>query len=225
MFLPGLRSLPVWTQFDEREKTNRIAYQDESITQAVDHLQQHWMTILEEYNTVAPTRQSDYATDTEHTLHEGTWDWHSYMTKGKLHGEFATHFKETFGILQTLRDANILFEGTPFGYSFFSTLHPRSRINAHCAPMNFRLRLHLPLIVPSNAESDKVGIRVGSATRKWVPGQALVFDDAFEHEVWNETDHARVLLLVDLWHPDVTKRERQEITQLFDHARRQGYMS
>ncbi|GKY98012.1 hypothetical protein MPSEU_000759300 [Mayamaea pseudoterrestris] len=237
LHLPGLRSLPFWTQYDAKEGVNLVAYQDASITRAVDHLQSHWKTILREYQTKAPTLRSDYETDTEHSLHQGTWDWHSYMTKGKLRGDFATHFSTTFNILQTLRDEGLLFEKTPFGYSFFSTLHANSSISAHYAPMNFRVRLHLPLIVPAapskantSAKSKDTnypacGIRVGNTVREWIPGQALVLDDAFEHQVWNDTDQERVLLLVDLWHPDVSMQERQEIVQLFDHAKAQGFMS
>ena len=46
-----------------------------------------------------------------------------------------------------------------------------------------------------------------------------MLDDSFEHEVWNDTPHARVLLLVDLWHPDVAAVEREEIRQMFGEAR------
>lgn len=227
--LPGLRSLPFWTQSNGSE--NRIAYQDKQVTFCVEHLQSHWETLSEEYHKVAPQLKSDYEHATEHTLHEGNWEWHSYMLKGKIQGHFCAHFPETTKILQVLRDQGLLFEGTPFGYSFYSTLHPKSKIAPHTSPMNFRLRIHLPLVVPSassksstgdsdtDAQSPPVcGIRVGPMVREWQPGQALVLDDAYRHAVWNETDEARVLLLVDIWHPDVTMQERNEIIQMFSEA-------
>jgi PhnB protein len=34
-----------------------------------------------------------------------------------------------------------------------------------------------------------------------------VFDDNFEHEVWNLGDRPRVVLVVDMWHPDLTEEE------------------
>ena len=49
-----------------------------------------------------------------------------------------------------------MFDHVPFGYSFFSTLHGNSRIAAHSAPMNLRIRLHLPLIVPETLGHQKV---------------------------------------------------------------------
>lgn len=33
----------------------------------------------------------------------------------------------------------------------------------------------------------------------------MVFDDCYEHEVWNRTDEERVLLLFDLWHPELAE--------------------
>ena len=225
LVLPGLRSLPFWTQWDG--STNRIAYQDPAVTQAVQLLEQNYKTILAEYQNKAPQLQSDYQTDTEHKLHDGTWEWHSYMLKGAIQGHFAAHFPETASILQDLRTDGLLFEGTPFGYCFFSTLHANSKIAAHTAPMNLRLRIHLPLIVPSEDESDEIqcGIRVGPIARQWTTGKALVLDDAYQHEVWNKTNQQRVLLLVDIWHPDVTVQERQDVVELFQHAHEQGWWS
>ena len=34
-----------------------------------------------------------------------------------------------------------------------------------------------------------------------------MLDDAYEHEVWNETAQARVVLCVDIWHPDFSVAE------------------
>ena len=222
--LPGLRSLPFWTQWDGN--SNRVAYQDKQVTFCVEHLQKHWQTLRDEYSRVAPKLQSDYEQATEHrTLHDGTWDWHSYMLKGKIQGHFCAHFPETTNVLQVLRDEGLLFEGTPFGYTFYSTLHPKSKIAPHTAPMNFRLRIHVPLIVPNTSatkdEELPCGIRVGPLVRPWIEGQALVLDDAYRHGVWNETDTTRVLLLVDIWHPDVNMAERREIVEMFAAAAEQ----
>ena len=35
----------------------------------------------------------------------------------------------------------------------------------------------------------------------------MVFDDLYEHEVWNRTAEDRIILIVDLWHPEMTARE------------------
>ena len=262
MFLPGLRSLPFWTSYDAASDTNRIAYQDPTLTKVVEHLETHIDTIRDEYHRVAPKLPSDYQHDAsnEHTLHKGEWDWHSYMTKGQLDGHFGQYFPETTSILQALRQTPdngvptmCLLEDIPFGYAFFSTLHPHSKIQAHVSPMNLRWRIHLPLEVPDNAaepnsESEssssssssttatttttnnstktllpRCGIRVGQQVQTWTRGKALVLDDSYEHEVWNDTDQTRVLLLLDMWHPDISIQERKDIVGMFRHAKEQGW--
>jgi hypothetical protein len=85
-----------------------------------------------------------------------------------------------------------------FGSHFFSRLTPGTHLSKHCGPSNFRLRCHLGLIVPPG-----VRIRVGSEVREWRAGECLIFDDSFEHEVWHDGNEDRVVLICDLWHPDV----------------------
>jgi ornithine lipid ester-linked acyl 2-hydroxylase len=81
----------------------------------------------------------------------------------------------------------------------FSVLEPGRFLPSHCGPYNGLLRLHLGLIVPDAPE--RIGIRVARQIRHWEEGRALVFDDTFEHESWNDTDHTRVVLLVDFARP------------------------
>ena len=93
--------------------------------------------------------------------------------------------------------------------AMFSLLKPRTRIPPHTGVSNVRLVTHVPLIIPENC-----GFRVGNATRPWIPGQAFVFDDTMEHEAWNTSDKLRVVLLFDIWHPQLTPPEREMITAL-----------
>jgi aspartyl/asparaginyl beta-hydroxylase (cupin superfamily) len=43
----------------------------------------------------------------------------------------------------------------------------------------------------------------------------LIFDDAYEHETWNETDEDRVVLLFDLWHWELSEIEIESIQSMF----------
>ena len=91
----------------------------------------------------------------------------------------------------------------------FSLLAPRTRIPPHHGVSNARLVLHLPLIVPPHC-----GFRVGGETREWVPGEAFVFDDTIEHEAWNDSDQLRVVLIGDLWRPELTPVEREAVAAI-----------
>ena len=93
--------------------------------------------------------------------------------------------------------------------AMFSLLKPNTRIPPHVGVSNARLVTHLPLIVPPGC-----GFRVGNETRAWVPGQAWVFDDTIEHEAWNDSDKLRVVLIFDIWHPQLSPAEREMITAL-----------
>jgi aspartyl/asparaginyl beta-hydroxylase (cupin superfamily) len=75
---------------------------------------------------------------------------------------------------------------------------------------NCRLICHLPLIVPPDCR-----FRVGNEVREWEEGKLLIFDDTIEHEAWNESDEDRIVLIFDIWRPELTEQERFELTALF----------
>ncbi|MET0540292.1 MAG: aspartyl/asparaginyl beta-hydroxylase domain-containing protein [Variovorax sp.] len=83
--------------------------------------------------------------------------------------------------------------------AMFSILAPGKHLPPHRGPYNGVLRLHLGLVVPQ--PRDALGIRIGDALRHWKEGEALVFDDAYEHEAWNHSDGERVVLFVDFVKP------------------------
>ena len=44
----------------------------------------------------------------------------------------------------------------------------------------------------------------------------IVFDDSFEHEAANLSEkEERVILLIDIWHPDIFEEERNQICNMF----------
>lgn len=231
----------------------RIAYNDPAVTKAVQYLESKADIIREEYLRVAPSLPSDYESLQDHIssnvndnkdsnnkessnkdskLHEGEWDWHTYLSKGNVQGDFVMKFPETSKILNEgfrgEENNYQLFEGTPFGFVFFSNLGSGAKIAPHNAPTNLRLRIHLPIVVAANNDVDaetglpKCGIRVANSIRSYRENNALVLDDAYDHEVWNETSENRVVLLVDIWHPDVTQAEKEAVVDMFQTAKRDG---
>lgn len=91
LFLPGLRSLPFWTAPDY----SRIAYGDPTVGQVVNHLESHASTIRNEYlSKTAQTEKlpptNDYH-DHQKSLHEGKWEWFSYLNKGNVQGNFVSY--------------------------------------------------------------------------------------------------------------------------------------
>jgi aspartyl/asparaginyl beta-hydroxylase (cupin superfamily) len=93
--------------------------------------------------------------------------------------------------------------------AMFSLLAPHTAIPPHVGVNNARLVCHLPLVVP-----DGCWFRVGAETRLWREGEPFVFDDTIEHEALNPSDQLRVVLIFDVWHPDLSPLEQQMIARI-----------
>jgi aspartyl/asparaginyl beta-hydroxylase (cupin superfamily) len=76
---------------------------------------------------------------------------------------------------------------------------------------------HLPLLVP-----DQCGLRVGNEVRPWREGELLIFDDSIEHEAWNRSDEIRVVLLFDIWRPELSQEERTLLSAMLTSIDRFG---
>lgn len=57
---------------------------------------------------------------------------------------------------------------------------------------------HLGLIVPRDGDAR---MRVGDRVVRWATGETLVFDDACDHESWNDTSADRVVLSLHVRRP------------------------
>lgn len=91
----------------------------------------------------------------------------------------------------------------------FSQLRAGSRIEAHNGYVNTRLVCHLPLIVPPACH-----FRVGNDVREWKKGKAWVFDDTIEHEAYNGSASTRIVLIFDIWRPELSEEERGLVAAL-----------
>lgn len=96
-------------------------------------------------------------------------------------------------------------------FALFSKLTPGAVIAPHTGFHNSRLVCHLPLIAPKGC-----WFRVGNETRTWEPGKAFVFDDTIEHEARNESDAVRIVLIFNIWRPELTEAERGLVAGLME---------
>ena len=116
-----------------------------------------------------------------------------------------THFLYGFGerlatnTKLTPRTAELLEQVPNLQTAMFSILAPGYHIPAHTGVTKGILRAHLGLIVPD--DWARCRIRVADTVTAWRPGETFVFDDTYEHEVWNETDQERVILIFDFDRP------------------------
>jgi aspartyl/asparaginyl beta-hydroxylase (cupin superfamily) len=95
--------------------------------------------------------------------------------------------------------------------ALFSILRGGTHIPPHWGMLNTRLICHIPLIVPPGCR-----LRVGNETRRVVAGEAMIFDDSIQHEAWNDSNEDRVVLLFEIWRPELDAAERAALTAMFE---------
>ena len=213
--MPGLKRTPLWSvdvaaDHTVMEKLFSI-FQDPG----------NFKDVLQEYKAVSGME----GVWKENNVPTGSWRTYFLMNQGSWVQENSARCPRTVHLLDS---TGCLMEGTVFGNVLFSVLKPGSSIEPHTSPCNFRLRCHLAL-----SASSGFRIRVGKHTTTWRDRQLLVFDDSFVHTVWYELDHRehcshpagdsfsvaaddRVVLIFDIWHPDINHREEQALKCMFE---------
>lgn len=138
--------------------------------------------------------------------HSPSWSAYHFSFYGVRNKKNCASCPKTVALLETLPQP-VTSGRSPA--AMFSVLAPQTHIPAHTGVSNTRLLCHLPLVVPPGCS-----FRVGSSFREWKLGEAFVFDDTIEHEAWNKSDHQRIVMIFDVWHPYLSADERAFITQV-----------
>ena len=139
---------------------------------------------------------SDLETQPQNLTDSGRWNV-LYFSVGGERVEATRHAcPRTSAIIDSIPGAG------QAGQVYRLVLRGGTHIGKHFGPTRTKLRSHLGLVVPDGAR-----IRIGEETHEWQEGELLIFDDSFEHEVWNDSSNERVVLIVDFWHPDLRPAE------------------
>lgn len=157
---------------------------------------QGWQKLLHRIRSrLLPTPKSR----SMNALLRGSWTLYPLYYMGVNIEALMQQCPETLKILTQLPRLCVNY---PWGDAVFSRQAAHAYLAPHCSVDSLRVRCHLSLKVPKGCE-----IRVGNEIRHWEEGKCLLFEDSFEHEVWNRSDSDRILLIVDFWHPDLTDVE------------------
>ncbi|MBI1360187.1 MAG: tetratricopeptide repeat protein [Alphaproteobacteria bacterium] len=135
--------------------------------------------------------------------HSSRWSHYGLWRSGRPDEAHLAECPETRKALEAVDMADI--EGLCPNV-MFSALEPHTQIPPHTGETNARIVAHLPLIVP-----EKCTYRVGFERREWREGELLVFDDTIEHEARNDSDELRVVLIFDIWNPNLSLAERDMV--------------
>ncbi|MFL6771154.1 MAG: aspartyl/asparaginyl beta-hydroxylase domain-containing protein [Sphingomicrobium sp.] len=146
-----------------------------------------------------------------HLAGDASWSAFHLLKGGVPVEGHAERFPETLATLQ-LAPLPRVADRSPM--ALFSLLKPGAHIRPHHGSFNFRLICHLPLIVPSDCT-----LRVGNQQRQWREGELLIFDDSMEHEAWNRSNQQRIILLFEVWRPEIGEADREALRVLLEAAR------
>eukprot|EP00322_Chrysochromulina_rotalis_P028999 CAMPEP_0115863320 /NCGR_PEP_ID=MMETSP0287-20121206/18630_1 /TAXON_ID=412157 /ORGANISM="Chrysochromulina rotalis, Strain UIO044" /LENGTH=316 /DNA_ID=CAMNT_0003317767 /DNA_START=14 /DNA_END=964 /DNA_ORIENTATION=- len=100
----------------------------------------------------------------------------------------------------------------PLIEAFFARMDPHSEIKPHSDMCNFVLTSHLGVQVPEG----KCDITVGDQSVEWRNGKVLLFDTSILHAASNRADTERYILMMRVYHPELSNVERSAMQLVFD---------
>ena len=161
----------------------------------VKTLEDNWRVIRAELDSVLKVREHvpafhEISPDQERISKGDNWKTFVLYGFGRRAERNSRRCPQTARVLETLPGLQ---------NAWFSILAPGYHIPPHRGVTKGVIRCHLGLIVPE--ERERCVIRVDNQIRQWEEGKCLLFDDTYEHEVWNNTDQERAVLFLDIERP------------------------
>ncbi len=201
-YFPGLPQRP----FFERGEFAWVA----DLEAAAPAIREEVLTILADGAGLEPyvERTIDRPAPANHLMNDPRWSAFHIWRTGQLVMPNAHLCPNTVAALQRL-PMPIIENRSPM--ALFSVLRPGTHIRPHNGLLNTRLICHLPIIAPQDC-----GLRVGAETRNWHDSECLIFDDSIEHEAWNHSNQTRVVLLFEVWRPELDEPERTALATIFE---------
>ncbi|XP_077480859.1 aspartyl/asparaginyl beta-hydroxylase isoform X1 [Stigmatopora argus] len=187
----GLKAQPWWTP------------EETGYTLLVEALERNWESIRDEALAVMDRQTGHFVPEEENLREKGEWGQYTLWQQGKKSSTSCQAVPKTCALLEKFPEAT----GCKRGQIKFSAMQPGTHVWPHTGPTNCRLRMHLGLVVPR----EGCRIRCTDSSRTWEEGKVLIFDDSFEHEVWQDAASFRLVFIVDVWHPQLTAQQRRTL--------------
>ncbi|KAM5211582.1 aspartyl/asparaginyl beta-hydroxylase isoform 3-T3 [Hipposideros larvatus] len=187
----GLKAQPWWTP------------KETGYTELVKSLERHWKLIRDEGLSVMDEAKGLFLPEDENLREKGDWSQFTLWQQGRKNENACKGAPKTCSLLDKFPETT----GCRRGQIKYSVMHPGTHVWPHTGPTNCRLRMHLGLVIPK----EGCKIRCANETKTWEEGKVLIFDDSFEHEVWQDASSFRLIFIVDVWHPELTPQQRRSL--------------
>ncbi|XP_070248075.1 aspartyl/asparaginyl beta-hydroxylase isoform X2 [Myotis yumanensis] len=187
----GLKAQPWWTP------------KETGYTELVKSLERNWKLIRDEGLAVMDKAKGLFLPEDENLREKGDWSQFTLWQQGRKNENACKGAPKTCSLLDKFPETT----GCRRGQIKYSIMHPGTHVWPHTGPTNCRLRMHLGLVIPK----EGCKIRCANETKTWEEGKVLIFDDSFEHEVWQDATSFRLIFIVDVWHPELTPQQRRSL--------------
>ncbi|XP_054446158.1 aspartyl/asparaginyl beta-hydroxylase isoform X15 [Pteronotus mesoamericanus] len=187
----GLKAQPWWTP------------RETGYMELVKSLERNWKLIRDEGVAVMDKTKGLFLPEDENLREKGDWSQFTLWQQGRKNENACKGAPKTCSLLDKFPETT----GCRRGQIKYSIMHPGTHVWPHTGPTNCRLRMHLGLVIPK----EGCKIRCANETKTWEEGKVLIFDDSFEHEVWQDATSFRLIFIVDVWHPELTPQQRRTL--------------
>lgn len=176
-----------------------VFYDVDKVNPALKQIDENWQVILEELKAVLPKqseipRYDEVDPSQEQLIKDsesgdgGVWrTLFIHLHKADL--PTREMFPKTLKILESIPDCI---------QAWFSIMEAGQNIAPHRTRSYGYLRYHTGLIIP---EEKPPKIRIKDQFHTWEAGKSMLFDNSWEHQVYNESKQDRIILITDILRP------------------------
>jgi aspartyl/asparaginyl beta-hydroxylase len=186
MFLPGLTNVPV----------------HEDVRGSKEKAKGAWQEVRRELLGLLEGRSSNfgpYQTRKQKLALDGTWNAFYFFRGTDQFVDNQRRCPATWSLIADLPHNR--------NEALFSVLEPGAELRTHSDYVNYAVTQSVGLIVPVDC-----GVRVADSRLEVKEGLSLFYETVFLHSAWNRSQERRIVLLLDLWHPDLEPIEIEALS-------------
>ncbi len=199
-FVPGLKAVAWWDNVDDYKWAT-------ALSMSYKVIRDEFLSVLKSEDLKSGNNVWAGALSDDAASYGEGWTTLVLVNRGQWDETNAKLFPKTSRAIEK--------SGIPMAEAFFASMKPHTSIKPHSDFTNFVLTSHLPLVIPENG-NNKCRLAVGDETRQWIEGKVMLFDTSIYHDAFNDSDEMRYILMFRVWHPDLTKDERDALQFIYD---------
>ena len=196
-YVKGLTMRPVWS------------IEQTGIAPLLNQIQGEWKNIREEAFSII--KRKLFQPQGEGISEGGKWGVYNLYLDGIRLEENCLNAPLTCRLIEKIPQIS----DTIRGRAKFSIMESGTYVRNHAGPTNARIRIHLGLKIPptpvdvTSAANSPCRARVVNEYFTWEDGKMQIFDDSFDHEVWqfDPLKRSRLILIMDMAHPELTDEQ------------------